>query len=95
MRLLAFLVAALSIVCAAVAVDVQKSVIITYPADTPNSVLDQAKQAIREGGGVITHEYQLIKGFAAKVGEKVLDTVTAWGKPYNALIEEDQLVSSL
>lgn len=61
MRLLAFLVAALSIVCAAVAVDVQKSVIITYPADTPNSVLDQAKQAIREGGGVITHEYQLIK----------------------------------
>lgn len=61
MKLLAFLVATLSIICAAVAVDVQKSVIITYPAETPDSILDQAKDAIRDGGGVITHEYQLIK----------------------------------
>lgn len=61
MKLFALLVAALSLVCAAVAVDVQKSVIITYPADTPDTVLDQAKQAIREGGGAITHEYRLIK----------------------------------
>lgn len=59
--MLAFLVATLSIICAAVAVDVQKSVIITYPAETPDSILDQAKDAIRDGGGVITHEYQLIK----------------------------------
>ncbi len=35
------------------------------------------------------------RGFAAKVGEKVLDTVSAWGKEYNALVEEDQIVSSL
>jgi len=67
MKLLSVFVAVLSIICAAVAVDVQKSVIITYPADTPNSILDQAKQAIRDGGGIITHEYQLIKYVASRV----------------------------
>ena len=35
------------------------------------------------------------RGFAAKVGEKVLETVSTWGKEYNALIEEDQVVSAL
>lgn len=35
------------------------------------------------------------RGFAAKVGEKVLESVSAWGEPYNALVEEDQVVSSL
>ncbi|KAK0634725.1 hypothetical protein B0T17DRAFT_483331 [Bombardia bombarda] len=94
MRLSGFVVAALTLVSGVIAVDIQKSVIITYPTDTPDSVLDQAKKAIVDGGGVITHEYQLIKGFAAKVGEKVLDTVTAWGQEYNALIEEDQVVTS-
>lgn len=61
MRLIAFIVAALTLVASTVAVDVQKSVIVTYPQDTPDSVLDQAKSAIKEGGGSITHEYQLIK----------------------------------
>ncbi|KAK3943564.1 hypothetical protein QBC46DRAFT_351441 [Diplogelasinospora grovesii] len=96
MRLFAFLIAALAFLIAGVtAVDVQKSVIITYPPETPDSVLAQAKKAIEDGGGMVTHEYQLIKGFAAKVGEKVLDTVAAWGKEYNCLVEEDQVVSSL
>ncbi|KAH8899474.1 hypothetical protein GQ53DRAFT_741603 [Thozetella sp. PMI_491] len=89
------LVAAVALFAGAIAVDVQKSVIITYPEETPDSVLDQAKDAIRASGGTVTHEYQLIKGFAAKLGEKVLDTVSGWGKQYNALIEEDQIVSSL
>lgn len=61
MKLTTFLVTALTVASGALAVDVQKSVIISYPADTPNSVLDQAKDAIRASGGVITHEYQLIK----------------------------------
>jgi hypothetical protein len=39
----------------------QKSVIVTYPEDTPNHVLDQAMQAIEAAGGMITHEYKLIK----------------------------------
>lgn len=33
------------------------------------------------------------RGFAAKVGEKVLENIAAWGQPYNALVEEDQVVS--
>ncbi|KAK3314914.1 hypothetical protein B0H66DRAFT_605831 [Apodospora peruviana] len=95
MRLFAFFLAALSLLIAGViAVDIQKSVIITYPESTPDSVLDAAKKAIEDGGGIITHEYHLIKGFAAKLGEKVLDEVSALGKTYNAVIEEDQIVST-
>jgi len=37
----------------------------------------------------------LNRGFAAKVGETVLESIQAWGAPYNALIEEDQVVSAL
>jgi hypothetical protein len=61
MKLTAFLITALTVASGALAVDVQKSVIISYPSETPDSVLDQAKQAIKDSGGVITHEYQLIK----------------------------------
>ena len=39
----------------------QKAVIVSYPNDTPDSVVDQAKDAIKAAGGTITHEYQLIK----------------------------------
>ncbi|KAK3387263.1 hypothetical protein B0H63DRAFT_469663 [Podospora didyma] len=95
MRVFAFLIAALTFFASVIAVDIQKSVIITYPQETPDSVLDQAKKAIVEGGGIITHEYNLIKGFAAKCGDKVLDTVSGWGKQYNALVEEDEIVTSL
>lgn len=61
MKLATILVTALTAASGALAVDVQKSVIVSYPADTPNSVLDQAKNAIKDSGGMITHEYQLIK----------------------------------
>lgn len=39
----------------------QKSVIVSYPPDTPESVLSQAKEAILQAGGFITHEYHIIK----------------------------------
>jgi len=39
----------------------QKSVIVSYPNDTPDNIVDQAKEAILAAGGVITHEYKLIK----------------------------------
>ncbi len=39
----------------------QKSVIVSYPDNTPDRVLDQAKNAIKAAGGMITHEYKLIK----------------------------------
>ncbi|KAL2256521.1 hypothetical protein VTK26DRAFT_1538 [Humicola hyalothermophila] len=92
MKPLSVFVAALTLLSGAAAVDVQKSVLITYPPETPDSVLNQAKKAIVDAGGVITHEYKLIKGFAAKVGEKVLDTVSAWGQDYKVLVEEEEEV---
>ncbi len=39
----------------------QKAVIVSYPDDTPDSVIEQAKGAIKAAGGIITHEYKLIK----------------------------------
>lgn len=57
---LLFAVAA-ALVPSAMAVDVQMSVIVSYARNTPDSVLTRAKQAVREAGGTITHEYQLIK----------------------------------
>lgn len=35
------------------------------------------------------------RGFAAKVGEQVLGTVSAWGKDYQVLVEEDQEVHQM
>lgn len=35
----------------------QKSVIMSWPNDTPNSVVEAAKQAIIDAKGTITHEY--------------------------------------
>lgn len=34
-----------------------KSVIMSWPNDTPDSVVEEAKQAIIDAKGVITHEY--------------------------------------
>jgi uncharacterized protein YabE (DUF348 family) len=48
-------------VLAVVAVAPQKAVIVTYPEGTPDSVMDQAKDVIRQAGGTITHEYKLIR----------------------------------
>lgn len=39
----------------------QKAVIVSYPDSTPEDILDQAKDAIKAAGGMITHEYKLIK----------------------------------
>lgn len=35
----------------------QRSVIVSYQDDTPDSVLDEAKSAVKQAGGLITHEY--------------------------------------
>ncbi|TVY41400.1 Uncharacterized protein LOCC1_G003854 [Lachnellula occidentalis] len=75
------------------AVAPQKSVIITYPDATPNDIIDSAKSAIKDAGGIITHEYKLIKGFAAKAPAKVLESFMASANDYHAVIEEDQMVS--
>jgi hypothetical protein len=41
----------------AMAVAPQKSVIMSWPNDTPDSVVEAAKQAIIDAKGTITHEY--------------------------------------
>jgi hypothetical protein len=61
-QLLAFLLAAVFLVSAvSAAAQQQKSVIVTFPSNTPSYILDQAKEAVLSAGGMITHEYQLIK----------------------------------
>lgn len=57
--ILTILAAAAAVVSGAIVP--QKAVIVTYPEGTPDSVMDQAMSAIKEAGGVITHEYKLIK----------------------------------
>ncbi|KAF1990693.1 hypothetical protein K402DRAFT_389623 [Aulographum hederae CBS 113979] len=71
-----------------------KSVIISYPDGTPDSVIAEAIKAIKAAGGVITHEYKIIKGFAANAPAKALETVQIMGDKYNAIIEEDQIVTT-
>jgi hypothetical protein len=53
--ILAFVVVALA------ATQPQKSIIITYPDNTPDSIVEQAKNAVIAAGGMVTHEYKLIK----------------------------------
>ncbi|KAF7868336.1 hypothetical protein EAF04_004868 [Stromatinia cepivora] len=72
----------------------QKAVIVSYPDNTPDDVVQKAMDAIKAAGGMITHEYILIKGFAAKAPAQVLVTVQSWGNDYHAIIEEDQIVSA-
>lgn len=55
------LVTALSLIAGAAAVDQKKQVVVTYESSTPDWVVNEAKDAIVAAGGVITHEYNLIK----------------------------------
>ncbi|KAI1807812.1 hypothetical protein F4811DRAFT_417378 [Daldinia bambusicola] len=92
MRFFTTIAAALAVAAGVSAVDVEKSVIVSFPSGTTDDIVNRAKDDIRKAGGVITHEYQLIKGFAAKAPQKILETVSAWSAEYNAVIEEDQVV---
>ncbi|KAI0809417.1 hypothetical protein GGR55DRAFT_649883 [Xylaria sp. FL0064] len=76
----------------AFAVDIQKAIIMSFPRDTPDNVINRAMDDIRKAGGTITHEYKLLKGFAAKAPQKIIESVTEWSTEYHAVIEEDQIV---
>lgn len=60
----ALLVAAFAAAALAVSVP-QHAVIVSYPDNTPDSVLDEAKHAIKAAGGVVTHEYSKLGSQAA------------------------------
>jgi hypothetical protein len=61
MKVLSLLLAVLGLFAFASAVDVLKSVIVSYPMSTPDHIVEQAKQAIEDAGGQITHNYKFIK----------------------------------
>ncbi|KAL2863580.1 uncharacterized protein BJX67DRAFT_384581 [Aspergillus lucknowensis] len=70
------------------------SVLVTYPKNTPDSVINSAKESIRQAGGTITHEYSLvIKGFAADAPEAALQQISTQSALYKPTIEQDQPVS--
>ncbi|KAI1196543.1 hypothetical protein F5X97DRAFT_325375 [Nemania serpens] len=92
MRFFTAAAAALAVTQGAFAVDIQKDIIMTFPQGTPDSVVSRAMEDIRKAGGTITHEYKLLKGFAAKAPQKIIETVTTWSTEYHAIIEEDQIV---
>ncbi|KAH6642424.1 hypothetical protein C7974DRAFT_420714 [Boeremia exigua] len=72
----------------------QRSVIISFPNDTPDHIVEEAKESIRKAKGVITHEYNIIKGFAAHAPASALEFVTTMGEQYKVEIEEDGIVTT-
>ncbi|KAF7558624.1 hypothetical protein G7046_g5542 [Stylonectria norvegica] len=96
MRPFAYLTAALAILPGALAVDQKKSAIVWFENDsTPDSVVNEAKQALIKAGGKITHVYTIIKGFAVIAPEKALESVQVWGTEHAIRVEKDEMVSSL
>ncbi|KKY37430.1 putative endopeptidase inhibitor-like protein [Diaporthe ampelina] len=93
MKLIAYLLLALSAISGAFAVEAQKSFIISFTDDTSDSVIEAAKKQIADAKGVITHEYTIIKAFAATAGEKVFESLQVWAKDSGAVVEEDQVVT--
>ncbi|OJJ44180.1 hypothetical protein ASPZODRAFT_145292 [Penicilliopsis zonata CBS 506.65] len=77
----------------ALAAQSYKSFLVTYPQNTPDSVINDAKKALINAGGVITHEYHLLKGFAAQATENTIQTISTLSTTYNPFIEEDQIVT--
>ncbi|KAI2615082.1 hypothetical protein GGR54DRAFT_308136 [Hypoxylon sp. NC1633] len=92
MRLISTIAAALAVAQGISAVDIQKSIIVSFPSETTDDIVNRAKDDIEKAGGIITHEYQLIKGFAAKAPQKIIEAVSAWSAEFNVVIEEDQVV---
>ncbi|KAI8943793.1 hypothetical protein NX059_001767 [Plenodomus lindquistii] len=78
----------------AMAVAPHRSVIISWPKDTPDKIIEEAKEAIRKAKGQITHEYNIIKGFAANAPSSALEFVSALSDVYKCEIEEDGVVTT-
>ncbi|KAF2033521.1 hypothetical protein EK21DRAFT_58431 [Setomelanomma holmii] len=74
------------------AVAPHKSVIMSWPNDTPDSVVEEAKQAIIAAKGTITHEYNIIKGFACTGPASIFEKVSTMNADHKPEIEEDGIV---
>ncbi|KAL2359500.1 hypothetical protein RJZ56_007649 [Blastomyces dermatitidis] len=69
----------------------EKAILVSYPSDTPSSVIDAAMEAVEDAGGVITHKFG--KGFAATAPMTVFDTLSTLSDKHRPWIEEDQIVT--
>lgn len=101
----------------AMAVAPQRSVILSWPNETPDQIVEDAKEAIRKAKGVsksphaslcslyvaskyltlthlVTHEYNIIKGFAAQAPASALEFVTTLSDVYKVDIEEDGVITT-
>ncbi|KAJ4153325.1 hypothetical protein LMH87_009816 [Akanthomyces muscarius] len=95
MKLFSQIVAALVLLPGALAVDRKVSVIISFDdPNTPDDIVAAARQKIIDGGGQITHDYQIIKGFSAIAPEKSLEVVQTFGSDHSIRVEEDQVVTA-
>lgn len=61
MRFLTIATAALAAAQGAFAVDIFKNIIMTFPSSTPDNIVSDAMDQIREAGGHVTHVYKIIK----------------------------------
>ncbi|KAB8228712.1 hypothetical protein ETB97_010585 [Aspergillus alliaceus] len=68
-------------------------IVVTYPKDTPSSVLEDAMNSVISAGGRITHKYQLINGFSADAPESAVQQISVQSAKYNPTIEKDLPVS--
>ncbi|RMZ04148.1 hypothetical protein D0860_06514 [Hortaea werneckii] len=77
------------------AADSDRQVIVSYPKGTPQNIMDEAMAEIKKAGGMIEHEYSLIKGFVATGPAKIFETVKTMGEGHNVLVEEDKDVHAI
>ncbi|KAE8378722.1 hypothetical protein BDV26DRAFT_261087 [Aspergillus bertholletiae] len=68
-------------------------IVVTYPEDTPPSVLEDAMKSVISEGGLITHKFELINGFSADASESAVRQISAQSAKYNPTIEKDISVS--
>jgi hypothetical protein len=60
--LLTFIIVTLCLLSLVIALQgSEKSIIVSFPATTREDVVEKARHAIIEAGGMITHEYKLFK----------------------------------
>ena len=77
----------------ATALKQENQILISFPKDAPQSDVDKAMELLREAGGVIKHEYKLIKGFAASASDAAIESIKAMGSKYPPIVEMDSIVS--
>ncbi|PHH72558.1 hypothetical protein CDD83_4923 [Cordyceps sp. RAO-2017] len=88
-------IVAIAAISGSTAVDQKKSAIVSFddPA-TPEAIVDRVKEDLVKAGGRITHEYNLIKGFAVVAPGKALENAQLLTDTYRMRIEEDETVNS-